>query len=97
MKQVEFMGFKCNVDINQTYANGRKAIILTDVVDGDSVAYATINVEEAILLPEQVIIKNYSENEGILDVLVKAKIISEPIGSIKIGAWVSAPICVILN
>lgn len=97
MKQVEFMGFKCNVDINQTYANGRKAIILTDAVDGDGVAYATINVEGALLLPDQVIIKNYSENEGILDVLIAAKIISEPIGSIKISDWIIAPICVILN
>ncbi len=93
MKQVTFLDILCDVDTSQVYQNGRKAIILTDAVEGDGVAYATLNSPEVLLLPEQVIIKNYSENQGILDVLIKANIISEPVNYVRLSPWITAPIC----
>jgi hypothetical protein len=44
---------------------------------------------------DEVIIKNYSENEGILEVLIAAKVIGEPIRFASTG-WTSSPVCKII-
>ena len=95
--QVNFKGFKCHVDISKTYKNERPAIVLTDVEDGSGVAYASVNLPNVELDVNEVVIKNYSENEGMLDVLVEAGIISEPIRSVPVSMFVKAPVCTILN
>ena len=94
--QVEFMGIRCNVDTQQMYKNNRRAIILTDMEDGSGVAYASVNVPMEELGNDEVIIKNYSENEGLLEVLVEARIISEPVDYANISRHVTAPICKLL-
>ncbi len=96
-KQVNFRGFKCVVDTTKTYRNERPAIILTDAEDGSGVAYASVNVPNVELDHGEVAIKNYSENEGILNVLVQADIISEPIRKERISPFIEVEICKILN
>ena len=59
-----------------SYANGRKAIRILDAEDGSPVMTATVNVPEAHLEPDEVIIKNYSENEGCLPFLITNGVVS---------------------
>lgn len=47
------------------YSNGRTAIKLIDVEDGSPVLTATVNVPDAQLADDEVVLKTYSENAGI--------------------------------
>jgi hypothetical protein len=85
-----------NVDIRRKrYSNGRLALEIIDVEDGCPVMMATVNIPEANLKPDEVIIKNYSENEGVLEFLIENGIVSEPVRHISSG-WVTCPIVKIL-
>jgi hypothetical protein len=53
------------------YKNGQTAIKLIDTADGFPFATATICVEDYLLKENEVAIKDYSENEGILQSLKK--------------------------
>lgn len=72
--KVEFLGYTCNVVFGK-YGNERTAIILEDAEEGDSVAYATANVPTRKVGEDEVIIKDYSENEGIYQALIDAGVI----------------------
>lgn len=73
-KKVEFLGEKCRVDTG-VYANGRLAIRLTIEETGEPMATATVNVPDCTLDEDEVLIKDWSENEGMVDALVKAGIV----------------------
>ncbi len=94
MKTVRFKSWVCNIE-KVAYGNGRTALLLRDIEDGAPVAKATVNVPDASLQDGQVIIKNYDENEGMLNALIEAKIVSHPIGSIMTG-YEECPICWLL-
>lgn len=70
---VNFANSKCSIKIGRYY-NDNTSIQLYDTEDGMPVATASVNVKEK-LLPEEVIIKDYSENEGIYNALLKAGVI----------------------
>lgn len=72
---MKFNGYDCSVKLNR-YANNRAQLHLYDKEDGCPVAVATINVPNEDILPGEVIVKNYSENEGMYEALLEAKIIS---------------------
>lgn len=55
--------------VERFYANGRLAIELIDANDGCPVMVATVNLPEVPLSEGEIIIKDYSENEGVLDFL----------------------------
>lgn len=84
MVKIQFKGWKCYLDIAQ-YNNGRIAIQLFDCSDNCPVAKATVNLPDVKIPENSVIIKNYSENEGIAEVLMEAKIIGENLGDIRSG------------
>lgn len=70
------------------YGNGRTALEMVGSkgkFKGESILVASVNIPEERIEKDEVIIKNYSENEGILDVLVDAKIISKPIRNGSVG------------
>jgi hypothetical protein len=77
------------------YGNGRVALSLVNPKNGEYIAVASVNVPEEKLAKDEVIIKNYSENQGILDVLVAAGIVSKPIRTVDVG-MTTAPVCKIL-
>jgi hypothetical protein len=77
-----------------TYTNGQTAIKLIDTEDGCPFATATVSVDDQ-LLEDEVAIKNYSENEGILDSLINAGIIEKPHEFINSG-FVTIPVCKLL-
>jgi hypothetical protein len=76
------------------YANGQTAIKLFDMSDGLPFAVATVSVDDQ-LLEDEVAIKDYSENEGILDSLIEAGVIDNPHEFIQSG-WVKIPVCKLL-
>ena len=93
---MEMNGFKLSVVFGEYADNGRKAIKLIDQEDGMPFCMATINVPQIPLLHDGVIIKNYSENEGILEVLEKAGYIQDT-GNIVYVGMAEANICKLLK
>lgn len=66
-----------NVDVHLSHYsnNGRKAILLVDHETSEPIATATVNVPDKHIAEDEVIIKNYSENEGMLHFLINQQII----------------------
>ena len=57
------------------YANGRTRICLLDSIDNEPYAVATTNLPDVLLLDNEVIVKDYSENEGMLEFLTANNIV----------------------
>jgi hypothetical protein len=75
----------------ETYKEGGIRIQLYDSKDGTPYATATTSIQEDLESGE-VAIKDWSENEGILDFLVQNKIVKEPHRFVESG-YVKIPIC----
>lgn len=75
------------------YMNNRTCISLEDEQKGP-VINITINIPDVKIPEGAVAIKNYSENEGILEWLEENGFIKEIIGSIPYN-WVSIPIVIL--
>lgn len=71
---VRFGQWECWV-LTERYGNGRTALRLVDAVDGSSVARATVNRPDVSLGADEVLIKDYSENTGILNALERAGVV----------------------
>jgi len=72
---VKFLGEELTPVIRR-YANGQNAIQL---VDRDGMPFMTASVAHDVVIgDDEVIIKNYSENEGIMEALIEAGIIKNP-------------------
>jgi hypothetical protein len=91
---VKFKKWTCVIQ-KEKYQNNRTALCLVDCKSGEDVLMATVNVPELPLKADEVFIKNYSENEGVLSVLVKANIISEPFRYEELNL-VIVPVCKLL-
>ena len=77
MKTFHFKGRfgKADVHVNKyQYSNGRTALELSDTADNFPFMRLTVNMPEVYLKDDEVIIKDYSENEGALDFVLKNKI-----------------------
>ena len=94
MIYIRFKGYDCQLEFGE-YENGRTVIILNDLQDDVLVAVATINIPDFPLAPDFVLIKDYSENKGMLKTLMEAKVIAKPLLFIQTGA-VSIPVCHLL-
>jgi hypothetical protein len=77
------------------YSNGRRAIELLDAVEGDPVCVATVNLPDIPLGDNEAIIKDYSENEGVLKFLQDYGIVGEVKRWVRTG-FVECPIVDIL-
>lgn len=85
-----------NVTISKRkYSNGRTSLQIIDAEDGFPVMTATTNVPEVELAENEIIIKNYSENEGVLEFLQENGIVGEVKRTIGIG-FVSVPVVELL-
>lgn len=76
-KTVNFMGYECSIKFDIYLDGGATCITLICKEDGQPVAVATINCPNFKLEPGMVIIKNYSENEGVLEALIDAGVIKD--------------------
>lgn len=89
MIQVRFKDWTCTVQ-KRRYDNGRVALSLVD--EEGPVATATVNLPDVTLGRNQVAIKDWSENEGMLDALVAAGVV-KPTGHKVRSGFVEVPIC----
>ena len=81
-KTVNFQGEELTPVIGQ-YANGQTSIRL---IDQNGEEFLTASVAHDITIgTDQVIIKNYSENERILEALVRSGIIEKPFMTIPVN------------
>lgn len=92
MRTYKLRGENVIVSIKK-YGNNRPCIIITDE-DGLPYMIATINAPERPLEDNEVIIKDYAENEGVYKWLLERNIISSMIGRHQVG-FELAPICVL--
>ena len=91
--KVNFSGQDYGVQF-QEYGNGRLALVLVGR-RGETGAVATVNAPDVPLLPHQLLIKDYSENEGMLAALEKAGIVKASGLYVRSG-HVSLPVCEVL-
>ena len=88
MAIVHFKHWTCNV-VKRYYSNGRIALQL--IQDGEPIAVATVNLPDIKLKKDEAIIKDYSENEGMLMALKNAGLIKKEIGTVQSG-FVTCPV-----
>ncbi len=86
-----FLGTTCVVRFARYRDTGHVAIRLEDP-EGMPFATATVNAPDVFLEGDEVLIKNWSENEGILDALVRAGIVKVTPMRVTVGRAV-APVC----
>lgn len=92
---MEFRGTEITIDYSQKYHNGRPVIEFYETETGEPYLTATTNISDAILPPDVILIKDYSENEGVLEFLEKNNIVEFTGDYIHTG-WVGIPICKLL-
>lgn len=90
-KSIKF-GVDCYVTCGKYADNGRMAIRLVDIEDGIPMATVTVNMPDEHLEEGEVIVKNWAENYGLLNVLTEAGIVEDTRRRATSG-YVKAPIC----
>jgi len=91
---INFLNYDCKLSFAK-YGNGRTAIQLLDVTDDSVVAVATTNLPDVTIANNEVIIKDYSENEGMIAALRNAGVITNPTRFIHTG-FTKVPVCALL-
>lgn len=94
-KTHNYNGELCVIRKRTYEEGGGTALTLEDPVTGELITVATINVPELNFLKGFVVIKDYSENEGMLNFLIQNNIVSKPLDWVPLG-YVLAPICKLL-
>jgi len=84
-RRVEFRGWACRVERARYGDTERIALPLYAVEDGSPVAVATLHVPALSLAADEVVIKDYSENAGMLNLLVAADVVSAPLREVQRG------------
>ena len=72
---VKFKQWDCTLVASYYATENRKALMLIDINDGEMVVVPTVNMSDYPCEENQVYIKNYSENKGILQILIDNELI----------------------
>lgn len=83
-KEVIFSGYVCYIKI-RPYNSGRIYMTLHDKLDNQQVARVTLDLDDIPHIPNLIIVKNYAENEGIYEALLKAGVVKECERKIAVG------------
>ena len=90
MRKMSYKQYKAVVIRSKYVNNDNLALMLIDEKDGSLITKITVNTEEK--LPEGFgYVKNYSENEGIMEVLQEEGLVKEVLGYKQMG-WVTVPL-----
>lgn len=92
MRTVDFQGWTCVLQIDD-FARGGKALQLVDQTEGYPIARASLWVEG--LAPDEIAVKDYGENAGMLVSLLEAAVVTTPHRYVTSG-YVKIPICRLL-
>ena len=90
-----FAGCDCRLRIGRYPAGGAVALQLVSERGREPVATATVNVPDIDVPPGLVLIKDYSENEGMLSVLTEAEVVQPTGRTVPVG-YCHAHICQLL-
>lgn len=84
---IKFRDWDCYLEVTEYDLNGRTAILLHEIDDEDSglVAVATINIPDAEVGMNEVLIKDWSENEGMVEALQRAGVIGPVLDMVPSG------------
>ncbi len=93
--KVKFRQWNCIIDFGRYSLDNSLAIQLVDAEDGQSVATATVCIKDSGIEKDEVLIKDYSENEGMLKTLSDAGIVKPTGRWVKTG-FVEVPVAKIL-
>ncbi len=93
-KTIMFRGNRLAV-VYGRYANNRQAIRLVDAETGEPYLVATVNIPEVDIQEDEVLIKDYSENAGILPALESAGIVQSTDQLVATG-YVHVTVCKLL-
>lgn len=78
----------------EKYTNDRIAIQINSYEDKSPYAVATVNLPDVLLADNEVLIKDYSENEGMLDFLTKHNIVTPTQNGVQSG-FVWLPVAIV--
>ena len=92
MPKVKFHKWNCTLRFVRYDVNDQICIQLFDADDRMFVATATTNVLDAELSSDEVVIKDYSENEGMYNALLDAGIINPSNRNVRTG-YTECPVC----
>jgi hypothetical protein len=81
---IRFWGTNCTLKINRYVEGNRIALSLVDE-DGMPMGMATVNLPDIPIPKDCAFIKDYSENEGLVEALTSAGIITEQVGEVRSG------------
>lgn len=94
--EIKFKEWNCYLEFDKYVSNDRIAIQLREVSTGEYIACATVNLSNESFNEDEVAIKDYSENEGMLETLIDNKVVSEPVRWSHTN-YVDIPICHLLK
>lgn len=89
--QVDFNGRTCRLSFGR-YGNHRPALSLVDPTTGEREATCTVNIPELELASDEILVKDYSENSGMLKALESAGVV-KPTGRCVQSGYVQIPVC----
>ena len=92
---VQFGAFQCSLKFDRYQKGKAVSIHLVDAKDGLPVATATVNIPEARIQKDECLIKDYSENAGILNALIASKIVQPTERTVPAG-FANAIVCKLL-
>ena len=99
MRTVQFKDWRCVLYL-ASYSDGNTALSMYDTEDGSAIACVSLNLVpvEPELLDDRALIylKDYSENEGMLDLLIKEGIV-ERAGRYRQSGYIEAPLVRIID
>ena len=81
---VHFKQWTCKIRVKY-YGNGRTALQLNDHEKREVIAIATVNIPNEPQEEDEIFIKDWAENEGMVDALVNAGVIYPPSRRIPTG------------
>lgn len=88
---VEFCDCMCKL-VGRRYAGDRRALVLTGANTGLPVCTASVNLPDEECAYDEIFIKDYSENSGIMTVLINAGVIERPHRKVR-SEYVVIPCC----
>jgi len=93
---VHFGEWRCRVEKNLYTDNQRLALILNDAEDGERITVATVNVSEARLAADEVVIKSYEGHESLPNAMAQAGVIQLTGRTVQVGQyWCPVAKCLI--
>ena len=95
VKKVKYKGWNCNLNKSFYHHGERIALYLIDADDGEPVSTCTVNIPDEPLGEGEVLIKDYSENEGMVDFLVQEGVVERTGREVRSG-YISIPVCKLL-